>query len=81
MARLWFQRNNGEEWFIADCANGKEVSIEVHKFLEKMNPDFKTYYTRVWEEEGKGVILDVGSWSEFFRWEGNINDYFSGSND
>lgn len=79
MARLMFQRSNGEEWFVADCATGKEVNVEIHKFLERMNPDFKTYYTRVWEEDGR-VELDVGSWSEFFYWEGTMNDYFGGSN-
>ena len=77
MAKLWFQRSNGEEIFIADCNTGKEVNIEVHKFLDKVNPNFKSYYTRVWEENNR-VVLDVGSWSEFFSWEGKINDYFGG---
>jgi len=80
MAKLWFQRSNGEEVFIADCATGKEVSVEVHKYLDKVNPSFKSYYTRVWEENGR-VMLDVGSWSEFFAWEGKINDYFGSGED
>lgn len=78
MAKLWFQRSNGEEVFVADCANGKEVDIAIKDFLSTKNPNFKSYYTRVWEENGR-IAMDVGSWSEFFFWEGKISDYFSSS--
>ena len=35
----------------------------IMKFLDEH--DYKSYYQRMWIEDGK-MVVDVGSWSEFF---------------
>ena len=61
--KLFFQNSKGEERLIAEPANREEVNKEINKFLEDHN--FKSYYTRVLEENGR-LIFDVGSHTEFF---------------
>ena len=43
--------------------NKEEVHKEIKKFLDEYN--FKSYYTRIWEENGR-LKYDVGSHTEFF---------------
>ena len=76
MGKLWFHRSNGEEVLVAEHVVGKNISIAMHEYIHKLNPNYKSYYTRCWEENGR-VAIDFGSWSEFFYWEGTMNDYFS----
>ena len=63
----FFQNSRGEERLIAEPSNREEVNKEINKFLDDHN--FKSYYTRVWEENGR-LIFDVGSHTEFFILEG-----------
>ena len=65
--KLIFQNSRGEERVIAEPSNREEVNKEINKFLDDHN--FKSYYTRVWEENGR-LIFDVGSHTEFFLLEG-----------
>ena len=65
--KLFFQNSKGEERLIAKPANKEEVNKEINKFLDDHN--FKSYYTRVWEADGR-LMFDVGSWSEVFILEG-----------
>lgn len=65
--KLIFQNSRGEERIIAEPSNREEVNKEINKFLDAYN--FKSYYTRVWEENGR-LIFDVGSHTEFFILEG-----------
>jgi hypothetical protein len=65
--KLIFQNSRGEERVIAEPTNREEISKEIDKFLDDHN--FKSYYTRVWEENGR-LIYDVGSHTEFFVLEG-----------
>ena len=67
MTRLFFQNSKGEERLIAEPLNREEVNKEINKFLDDHN--FKSYYTRVWTENGR-LIFDVGSHTEFFILEG-----------
>jgi hypothetical protein len=62
---LYFQRSNGEHRLLATKITENEAFKEVQKFLDEHN--FKSYYTRNWEEDGV-KWYDVGSWSEFFKW-------------
>ena len=77
MAKLWFQNCNGEERVIADCANWFGVCNAINNFIDSCNAakpadnQFKSYYMRAWDEDGRTKI-DVGSWDEFFYWEGRI---------
>ena len=65
--KLIFQNSKGEERVIAEPSNREEVNREINKFLCDHN--FKSYYTRVWEADGR-LVFDVGSWSEVFILEG-----------
>ena len=65
--KLIFQNSRGEERVIAEPTNREEIGKEIDKFLDDHN--FKSYYTRVWEENGR-LIYDVGSHTEFFILEG-----------
>ena len=62
---LYFQRSNGEHRLLVTEVTENEAFKEVQKFLDEHN--FKSYYTRNWEEDGV-KWYDVGSWSEFFKW-------------
>lgn len=73
--KLYFQNSRCEERVIAEPTNREEVSKEIKKFLADHN--FKSYYTRVWEENGR-LKFDVGSWSEFFYLDGmTFEEYVS----
>ena len=65
--KLLFQNSRGKERIIAEPSNREEVNKEINKSLDDHN--FKSYYTRVWEADGR-LIFDVGSWSEVFILEG-----------
>ncbi len=65
--KLYFKNRKGKERVIAEPANKEEVTKEIKKFIDDHN--FKSYYTRVWEENGR-LKFDCGSWSEFFFLEG-----------
>ena len=65
--RLIFQNSKHEERVIAKPLNIEEATKEINKFLSDHN--FKSYYTRVWEENGR-LKFDVGSHTEFFYLEG-----------
>lgn len=74
--KLFFQNRYGKERLIAEPSNREEVNREINKFLDDHN--FKSYYTRVWEENGK-LIFDVGSWSEVFILEWmNFEEWMKG---
>ena len=76
--KLIFQNSRGEERVIAEPSNREEVNNEINKFLDDHN--FKSYYTRVWEEDGR-LVFDVGSWSEVFCLEGmNFEEWMKGEN-
>ena len=65
--KLIFQNSYGKERVIAEPTNKEEIFKEINKFLDDHN--FKSYYTRVWEEDGR-LAFDVGSYTEFFYVEG-----------
>ena len=74
--KLFFQNSRGEERVIAEPSNREEVNKEINKFLDDHN--FKNYYTRVWEDNGR-LVFDVGSWSEVFCLEGmNFEEWMKG---
>ena len=65
--KLIFQNSRGEERVIAEPSNREEAIKEINKFLD--NHNFKRYYTRVLEADGR-LVFDVGSHTEFFILEG-----------
>lgn len=72
--KLIFRNSNGKERVITDPSNVEEVSKEIKQFIDDHN--FKSYYTRVWEENGR-LKFDVGSHTEFFYLEGMTFEEYS----
>ena len=71
--KLYFQNSRGVERMIAEHSNREEVVEEINKFLDDHN--YKSYYMQVCEDNGR-LMIDVGSWSEFFYFV-IINIYIS----
>lgn len=61
--KLLFQDSQGEERVVAEVNSFAEANEEMDKFMEERN--FKSYYKRVWDKNGR-VIIDSGSWYEYF---------------
>ena len=76
--KLIFKNSRGKERVIAEPTNGDEIFKEINKFLDDHN--FKSYYTRVWEENGR-LKFDVGSHTEFFYVEGITFDEYKNKKD
>lgn len=72
---LWFENSQGIKRQICDCATWYDVCRSIDEFIAQCNEhkpadrQFKSYYTRIWQEDGMTKI-DVGSHTEFFYWEG-----------
>ena len=83
--KLYFENTYGESRLIAECANQKEVGMNIHKFIEECNKNkpkanqFKSYYTRVWFDKGK-TWYDVGSHTEFFWVDKELRDEYEKHN-
>lgn len=65
--KLIFQDSQKKERIIAEPTTKEEAINEINRFLDDHN--FKSYYTRVYEENGR-LKLDVGAHFEFFYIEG-----------
>ena len=76
--KLFFQNSQGNERLIAEPFNREEVVKEINKFLDEHN--YKSYYTQVCEDNGR-LMIDVGSWSEFFYLEGMSFENWEKGND
>lgn len=61
--KLWFQMSNGKSRFLGEFSEESAAIREIHKFCNERN--FRIYYTRIWEEDGKRWF-DVGSHTELF---------------
>ena len=62
---IYFNDNYGRDRFVDTCNNSNEIIPKIKKFVKELNKNYKIYYIRSWEEEGK-TWYDVGSHSEFF---------------
>lgn len=73
----WSEVHKAIDEFIKEC-NNKKITMAKDKYgkdydISKINL-FKQYYTRVWEQADQRVRIDVGSHTEFFIWEGSMDD-------
>ena len=66
---------------IANCPNLEAVCEEIEKFINECNArkpakatPFKSYYKRLWMTPEGLTKIDVGSHTEFFYWEGSIEE-------
>ena len=71
--KLYFENSQGKERLIAECETVKDVGKEIQKFLDDHN--YKSYYWRSWGDEER-VMIDVGSWSEFFLVDGITHEEY-----
>lgn len=62
--KLLFQNSLGKERVIAEVDSWVEANDEMNRFMEERN--FKSHYKRLWDDGENRLMVDVGSWSEFF---------------
>jgi len=81
LCRVWFENSCGQQSVIKDNANTwAEAYTAIKEFINENNKrkiamgkkPFKIYYTRIWKQEDGRTRIDVGSHTEFFIWEGDI---------
>ena len=65
---LYFIRSNGEKRLVRENIDPETALGYIQEYTHSLNPIFKIYYFRSWEEDG-GTMYDVGSHTEFF-WVG-----------
>ena len=65
MKNLYFERSNGTIKEIKMNIPEEEVVAEIHAAVAEMNPNYKVYYVRHWNMNGK-TWYDIGSHVEFF---------------
>lgn len=68
MKNLYFIRSNGEKRLVRQNINPETALGYIEEYTHSLNPNFKIYYFRSWEEDG-GTMYDIGSYTEFF-WVG-----------
>lgn len=62
--KLYFNNSHNENIYVTTCEQ-ESIMKNITNFVKKLNPNFKIYYIRSWEEKGK-TWYDVGSHTEFF---------------
>ena len=66
MHDVLFENRYGERRVIGQAANHEEAGKIISDFLKAHH--YKSYYTRMWEEDGK-TWFDVGSHAELFLYD------------
>lgn len=59
---FYFERSNGKRVLLAENVDQKAAGVVMKQFLDGHN--FKSYYTRVWEENDE-LWMDFGSHTQF----------------
>ena len=76
-ANTWEEVNQTINEFIQRC-NVNKINAAKRQFGDNYDESkvnlFKHYYTRYWQQEDGRVKIDVGSHTEFFLWEGKIEN-------
>lgn len=74
-ANTWAEVNEAIKTFIRRCNVNKHNEAK-RIYGDQYDPskvqEFKWYYTRCWKQEDGRVKIDVGSHTEFFLWEGEL---------
>ena len=68
MKNLYFLSSYGEKRLVRENIDPETAIGYINEYTYSLNPNFKIYYFRSWEEDG-GIMYDVGSHTEFF-WVG-----------
>lgn len=75
MFDVFFHRSNGEDKFLANCADFNTVNEVISYFLKEHN--FKSHYSRMWISAPGVLKVDVGSHIEFFHVHGPVENVMS----
>lgn len=79
----WQEVNQAITAFINQC-NVNKINAAKARYNENFDKSkvnlFKRYYTRAWKQADGRVRIDVGSHTEFFIWEGFLNDCCDNTN-
>ena len=62
---LYFIRSNGEKRLVRENIDPEKAIGYINEYTHSLNPNYKIYYIRSWEENS-GTMYDVGSYTEFF---------------
>lgn len=64
MYNILFENSKGQKRIIG-TAETKDTAFKViDEFLDDYK--YKSYYKRCWNTDDKTIVVDVGSWTEFF---------------
>ena len=66
MLKLYFKNSHGERKLVGTYSTDSEVPTAINKYVKQINPNFKIYYYRFYENDNREIVYDIGSWSEFF---------------
>ena len=72
MFDVYFRQSNGEDKFLANCADFNTVNEVISYFLKEHN--FKSHYSRMWISAPGILKIDVGSHTEFFHVHGPVEN-------
>lgn len=69
--KLYFENCYGEMKLVSAAASPEIAGQLIHKYISAINPNYKIYYTRYWDNDNNNGKLhrtyDVGSHTEFFH--------------
>ena len=65
MYEVFFEKSSGVMVSLGKTENEQEASAIMFKFLRERN--YRVYYTRYLEKSNGEIIVDVGSYTEFFH--------------
>lgn len=63
---LYFLSRGEERLVKENIENDEKLFCAIHEYVHSLNPNFKIYYIRSWQEEDGSTKFDVGSHTEFF---------------
>ena len=63
---LYFITSKGAWRFLGFFESESEAFKRIHSYCRRLNPNFKIYYTRKWQDDKGDLWYDVGSHTEFF---------------
>lgn len=60
MRKLYFQHSNGSLSYVCDIGNDDLIVSKALEDLYKRNPNYQSYYQRVWMDDNGWTWIDVG---------------------
>ena len=66
MRKLYFQYSDGSRSYVCDILENDLFVSKALDDLYRRNPNYKSYYQRIWTDDDGITWIDVGSHSEFY---------------